>query len=96
MFQLRPLVGYLRTYPMDLTRTAYGTWSGGRFMHFGEALDDQRYEAIITPGVDIRTVLTADAYGAGEADTRLGAGLRKLFAGELERSLEAGGSAPLA
>ena len=25
---------------MDLTRTAYGTWSGGRYMHFGEALPE--------------------------------------------------------
>ena len=25
---------------MDVTRTAYGIWSGGRFMHFGEPLDD--------------------------------------------------------
>jgi aryl-alcohol dehydrogenase-like predicted oxidoreductase len=71
---------------IDPTRVALGTWSGGRFMHFGEPLDDDRYEAIITPGRDIATVLTADAYGAGEADQRLGRALTKLFdGGELTR-----------
>ncbi len=30
--------------------TAVGTWSGGRFMHFGEPLDDERLIALITPG----------------------------------------------
>ncbi len=68
---------------IDPTRVALGTWSGGRFMHFGEPLDDDRYEAIITPGHDISTVITADAYGAGEADARLGRGLKRLFNGEL-------------
>ncbi len=59
----------------DLTHTAVGTWSGGRFMHFGEPLDDARLEALVTPGGGIGTVLTADAYGAGEADTLLGSAL---------------------
>jgi aryl-alcohol dehydrogenase-like predicted oxidoreductase len=57
---------------MDPTQTAVGTWSGGRFMRFGEPLDDDRYLALIRPDGRIRTVLTADAYGAGEADTLLG------------------------
>ena len=35
---------------LDPTRTAVGTWSGGRFMHFGEALDDERFLALIRPG----------------------------------------------
>jgi aryl-alcohol dehydrogenase-like predicted oxidoreductase len=56
----------------DPTRTAIGTWSGGRFLHFGEPLDDARYQALITPDAQIPTVLTADAYGAGEADMLLG------------------------
>ena len=62
---------------LEPTRIALGTWSGGRFMHFGEAIDDERFEALITPDRAIPTVLTADAYGAGEADERLagGAGL---------------------
>ncbi len=60
---------------MDPTRTAIGTWSGGRFMHFGEALDDARLEALLRPGESIETVITADAYGAGEADRLLGGAL---------------------
>jgi aryl-alcohol dehydrogenase-like predicted oxidoreductase len=60
---------------MDPTRTAVGTWSGGRFMHFGEALDDERFLALIRPGGGIDTVLTADTYGQGEADRLLGRAL---------------------
>ena len=56
----------------DPTRTAVGTWSGGRFMHFGEPLDDERFLALIAPDQAIPTVITADVYGAGEADTMLG------------------------
>ena len=56
----------------DPTRTAIGTWSGGRFMHFGEPLDDDRLIELLRPDEHIRTVMTADAYGAGEADALLG------------------------
>jgi aryl-alcohol dehydrogenase-like predicted oxidoreductase len=59
----------------ELTRTAVGTWSGGRFMHFGEPLDDDRLAALLRPGEGIGTVITADAYGAGEADALLGRAL---------------------
>ena len=58
--------------PIDPGPAAVGTWSGGRFMHFGEPLDDERFLALITPDDTIRTVLTADVYGAGEADAMLG------------------------
>ena len=58
------------------THTALGTWSGGRFMHFGEELDDERLTALVRPGDDVRTVLTADVYGQGEADAVLGRALR--------------------
>jgi aryl-alcohol dehydrogenase-like predicted oxidoreductase len=57
---------------MDLGRTAIGTWSGGRFMHFGEPLGDERLAALLRPGQGIHTVLTADVYGEGEADRILG------------------------
>ena len=57
------------------TRTAIGTWSGGRFMHFGAALDDDRLVALLRPDERLRTVITADAYGAGEADRLLGRAL---------------------
>jgi aryl-alcohol dehydrogenase-like predicted oxidoreductase len=60
---------------MDPTRTAIGTWSGGRFMHFGEPLSDDRFARLLAPGDGIDTVITADAYGAGEADRALGAAL---------------------
>jgi aryl-alcohol dehydrogenase-like predicted oxidoreductase len=58
----------------DLGHTAVGTWSGGRFMGFGEAIDDDRFAALFQPG-GVRTFMTADAYGAGEADALLGRAL---------------------
>src|SRR4051794_23876001 len=63
---------------LDPTHTAVGTWSGGRFMRFGEPLDDERYLALIRPDERIRTVITADTYGQGEADTLLGRALEGL------------------
>src|ERR687896_232878 len=58
--------------------TALGTWSGGRFMHFGEPVDEDRLAALLRPGGGIETVMTADAYGAGEADALLGRALEGL------------------
>src|ERR1700727_10180 len=60
---------------MDPTTSAIGTWSGGRFMHFGEPLDDERLLSLLRPGAGIDTAITADAYGAGEADELLGRAL---------------------
>ncbi|HEV3001269.1 MAG TPA: aldo/keto reductase [Solirubrobacteraceae bacterium] len=60
------------------THTALGTWSGGRFMHFGVPLDDERLVALLRPDERVRTVITADAYGAGEADRLLGRALQGL------------------
>jgi len=57
------------------THTAVGTWSGGRFMHFGEPLEEERLAALLRPGDGIETVMTADAYGAGAADELLGRAL---------------------
>jgi aryl-alcohol dehydrogenase-like predicted oxidoreductase len=57
------------------TQTAIGTWSGGRFMQFGKPLDDERLLALLRPDAAIRTVLTADVYGEGEADRLLGRAL---------------------
>jgi aryl-alcohol dehydrogenase-like predicted oxidoreductase len=62
----------------SLGHTAVGTWSGGRFMHFGEPLEEPRLEALLRPGAGITTVITADAYGVGEADTVLGRSLQGL------------------
>jgi aryl-alcohol dehydrogenase-like predicted oxidoreductase len=58
------------------TRTAIGTWSGGRFMHFGVPLEDDRLLALLRPDEHIGTVMTADAYGAGAADALLGRALQ--------------------
>ena len=55
--------------------TAVGTWSGGRYMQFGEPLDDERLAALLAPDEAISTLITADAYGAGEADALLGRAL---------------------
>jgi aryl-alcohol dehydrogenase-like predicted oxidoreductase len=56
-------------------RAAIGTWSGGRFLHFGEAIDEDRLEGLLCPGGGIDTFLSADAYGQGEADRVLGRAL---------------------
>jgi aryl-alcohol dehydrogenase-like predicted oxidoreductase len=56
----------------ELGRTAIGTWSGGRFLRFGEAVDEDRLVELLRPGGGIETVLTADTYGQGEADALLG------------------------
>jgi aryl-alcohol dehydrogenase-like predicted oxidoreductase len=61
-----------------LGHVAVGTWSGGRFMRFGEPISDERLEALLRPGDGITTVMTADAYGAGEADSLLGRALAGL------------------
>jgi aryl-alcohol dehydrogenase-like predicted oxidoreductase len=44
-------------------------------MHFGEPLVDQRLQSLLAPGGGIDTAITADAYGAGEADVALGRAL---------------------
>src|SRR4051812_38986673 len=62
----------------DPTHVALGAWSGGRFMHFGEPLDDERLVALLRPDDRLATVLTADAYGAGEADPIVGRALEGL------------------
>jgi aryl-alcohol dehydrogenase-like predicted oxidoreductase len=56
-------------------RAAIGTWSGGRYLHFGEKIEEERLEGLLRPGGGIDTVLTADAYGQGEADRVLGRAL---------------------
>jgi len=61
-------------------RAALGAWSGGRFLRFGETIDEERLEALLRPDAEIGTVLTADTYGQGEADRVIGralAGLRR-------------------
>jgi aryl-alcohol dehydrogenase-like predicted oxidoreductase len=57
---------------------AIGTWSGGRFMRFGEPIPEERLEALLRPGGGVTTVMTADVYGEGEADRLLGRALAGL------------------
>ena len=66
----------------ELGRTAIGTWSGGRFLRFGEAIAEERLEKLLRPGGGIDTVLTADTYGQGEADSLLGRALAGVPRGE--------------
>jgi aryl-alcohol dehydrogenase-like predicted oxidoreductase len=44
-------------------------------MHFGEPIEEERLEALLRPDAAIDTVITADVYGAGAADTLLGRAL---------------------
>ena len=62
---------------MDVTPTAFGTWNGGRFMNYGQPLDDAQWVALVRHAWDrgVRTFLTADVYGSGQADSLLGQAL---------------------
>ena len=71
----RPRASSLPFGPMDLGRTAIGAWGGGRFMRFGEAIDEERLMALLRPGDGIDTVITADVYGEGAADELVGSAL---------------------
>ena len=64
-------------------RAAIGSWSGGRFLRFGEQVDPERLEAVLRPGDGIDTVLTADVYGMGEADSLTGRALEGFDRGDL-------------
>jgi aryl-alcohol dehydrogenase-like predicted oxidoreductase len=72
------LRGWAAYTTMDLTTTAYGTWSGGRFMHFGETLSEERFIGCIQTAYEagIRTFVTSDVYGNGKADELLGQALQ--------------------
>jgi aryl-alcohol dehydrogenase-like predicted oxidoreductase len=59
----------------SLGHVAVGTWSGGRYLHYGEQIDEERLAGLLRPGGGIDTILTADAYGAGEADALTGRAL---------------------
>ncbi len=56
----------------DPGRTAIGTWSGGRFMRFGEDIGDERLRSLLLPDAAIDTLVSADVYGEGAADRLLG------------------------
>ncbi|HSD22720.1 MAG TPA: aldo/keto reductase [Solirubrobacterales bacterium] len=47
-------------------------------MRFGEAIEPERLEALLRPRDGVEAVMTADAYGQGEADSLLGRALEGL------------------
>ncbi|MDX8153411.1 aldo/keto reductase [Patulibacter brassicae] len=57
---------------VDLGHAALGAWGGGRFMHFGRPLDEEEVVELLRPDDRLRTVITADVYGAGDADRVVG------------------------
>jgi len=63
---------------MNISHTAFGLWNGGRYMHYGEPLSDERFLALIRSSFEkgVRTFVTSDVYGNGAADTILGEALR--------------------
>ncbi len=65
---------------MDLTTTAWGAWSGGRFTSCGEPLPEARWLGLVRQAYEcgIRTFVTADIFGAGAADSLLGQALKGL------------------
>ena len=65
---------------MEISRSAYGAWNGGRFMNYGEALPDERWISVAQHAYQrgIRTFVTADVYGSGGADELLGRALAGL------------------
>src|ERR671917_2865329 len=65
-----------------LGHVALGSWSGGLYMPFGEPIAEERLEALLRPGGGIRSIITADAYGAGEADALVGRALKGVPRGD--------------
>ena len=65
---------------MNLTRTAFGTWNGGRFMHFGTPIEESHFSELIRRAYEqgVRTFMTADVYGNGAADEAIGKALAGL------------------
>lgn len=61
-----------------MSKTALGTWSGGKYMHFGKSLNDDEFIKLFQRAYEngIRNFLTSDVYGAGQADSMLGKALK--------------------
>ncbi|MEI7889240.1 MAG: aldo/keto reductase [Actinomycetes bacterium] len=62
----------------NLSPTALGAWSGGRFMRFGHPIEGDRFSELMRPDGLIPTVITADVYGTGAADTAIGEAIADL------------------
>ncbi len=63
---------------MTIQHSAFGLWNGGRYMHYGEPVADDRFIALIRSSYDqgVRTFVTADVYGNGAADTIFGEAMK--------------------
>lgn len=64
-------------------QTAIGSWSGGRYLHFGETIEEDRLLGLLRPDPpadegSISTIVTADTYGQGEADSLCGRAIEGL------------------
>jgi aryl-alcohol dehydrogenase-like predicted oxidoreductase len=66
----------------EIGHVALGAWSGGRFMHFGVEIDEERFVALLRPDAAVNTVITADVYGSGAADALVGRALAGIPRGD--------------
>ncbi|MDA7929770.1 aldo/keto reductase [Akkermansiaceae bacterium] len=73
------LPGKTLSSSLKIGPVAYGTWSGGRFMHFGKTLTEEHYHRCVSLAYEsgIRTFINADVYGSGKADALLGRALSR-------------------
>lgn len=64
----------------EFSPVALGVWSGGHFLNFGQDIGADRLVELFRTAYDlgIRTFVTADVYGCGEADRLLGRALEGL------------------
>lgn len=55
----------------------FGLWNGGRYLHYGVKLEEDAFVKMIRQAYDagLRTFMTSDVYGNGEADEMLRKGL---------------------
>ena len=65
---------------MEPTLTAYGTWSGGKYMHFGKPVSDEDFLKSFSYAYEkgVRTFMTSDVYGEGAASEKLGTALKDM------------------
>jgi len=66
----------------SLGQSALGTWSGGRYLHFGEAITEDRLIDLLTPRDGIDTVMTRHRLDALVAPTGSPAWLIDLVHGD--------------
>lgn len=60
------------------SKSAFGIWSGGKYMRFGESIGADRMDRLVHRAFEtgVRTFMTSDVYGQGEADSFLGKALK--------------------